>query len=87
MVNLIPDNVGFTVLTPQQAPQLYTALDLLKTLWLWVGLLGLAALIGAFVLSRRRRRTLRAWSVTTAVLGLLLVIAMRVAQGPLLIHV
>ena len=87
VVNLIPDNVGFTVLTPQQAPQLYTALDLLKTLWLWVGLLGLAALIGALVMSRRRRRTLRAWSVTTAVLGLLLVIAMRVAQGPLLIHV
>ena len=87
MVNLIPDDVGFTVLTPQQAPQLYTAIDLLKTLWLWVGLLGLAALIGALVLSRRRRRTLRAWSVTTAVLGLLLVIAMRVAQGPLLIHV
>ena len=87
MINLIPDDVGFTVLTPQQAPQLYTALDLLKTLWLWVGLLGLAALIGALVLSRRRRRTLRAWSVTTAVLGLLLVIAMRVAQGPLLIHV
>ena len=87
VVNLIPDDVGFTVLTPQQAPQLYTAIDLLKTLWLWVGLLGLAALIGALVLSRRRRRTLRAWSVTTAVLGLLLVIAMRVAQGPLLIHV
>jgi hypothetical protein len=87
VINLIPDNVGFTVLTPQQAPQLYTAIDLLKTLWLWVGLLGLAALIGALVLSRRRRRTLRAWSVTTAVLGLLLVIAMRVAQGPLLTQV
>ena len=87
VINLIPDDVGFTVLTPQQAPQLYTAIDLLKTLWLWVGLLGLAALIGALVISRRRRRTLRAWSVTTAVLGLLLVIAMRVAQGPLLIHV
>jgi hypothetical protein len=87
VINLIPDDVGFTVLTPQQAPQLYTAIDLLKTLWLWVGLLGLAALIGALVISRRRRRTPRAWSVTTAVLGLLLVIAMRVAQGPLLIHV
>ena len=87
VINLIPDDVGFTVLTPQQAPQLYTAIDLLKTLWLWVGLLGLAALIGALVISRRRRRTLRAWSVTTAVLGLLLVIAMRVAQGPVLIHV
>jgi hypothetical protein len=87
VINLIPDDVGFTVLTPQQAPQLYTAIGLLKTLWLWVGLLGLAALIGALVISRRRRRTPRAWSVTTAVLGLLLVIAMRVAQGPLLIHV
>lgn len=87
VINLIPDDVGFTVLTPQQAPQLYTAIDLLKTLWLWAGLLGLAALVGALVISRRRRRSLRAWSVTTAVLGLLLVIAMRVAQGPVLIHV
>jgi hypothetical protein len=84
VLNLIPDNVGFTVVTKAQAPQLYTAIDLLKSLWLWLGLVSLAALAGALVVSRRRLKTLRAWSVTTGLIGLLLVAALAVARGPLL---
>ncbi|GEL19775.1 SHOCT domain-containing protein [Pseudonocardia asaccharolytica] len=81
---LIPDNVGITVLTKEQAPQVYTAIDLLKSLWLWVGLIAIAALIGALVVSRRRWQTLRAWAVTTGAFGLLIVLVMAVARGPLL---
>lgn len=84
VLNLLPDNVGFTVLTPQQAPRLYTAIDWLKTLWLWVGLVSLALLVGALVVSTRPKRTLRAWAVTTGVLGVLLVLVMRAFRGPLL---
>jgi hypothetical protein len=84
VLNLIPDNVGITVVTKEQAPQLYTAVDLLKSLWLWLGLVSLAALVGALVVSRRRLKTLRAWSVTTGLIGLLLVAALAVARGPLL---
>ena len=87
VLNLIPDNTGVTVLTKAQAPQVYSALDLLKTLWLWLGLISLAALTGALVVSRRRLKTLRAWSVTTGVVGLLLVLALKVARGPLLAQV
>jgi hypothetical protein len=84
VLNLIPDNVGFTVVTKAQAPQLYTAIDLLKSLWLWLGLVSLAALAGALVVSRRRLKTLRAWAVTTGLIGVLLVAALAVARGPLL---
>jgi hypothetical protein len=84
VLNLIPDNVGITVVTKEQAPQLYTAVDLLKSLWLWLGLVSLAALVGALVLSRQRLKTLRAWSVTTGLIGVLLVAALAVARGPLL---
>jgi hypothetical protein len=49
-----------------------------------VGLVSLAALVGALVVSRRRLKTLRAWSVTTGLIGLLLVSALAVGRGPLL---
>ncbi|HKS47295.1 MAG TPA: SHOCT domain-containing protein [Amycolatopsis sp.] len=87
VLNLIPDDVGITVLTKEQAPQVYTSIDLLRSLWLWAGLISLAALVGALVLSRRRRSTLRAWAVTTGVLGLVLVLALAVLRGPLLAQV
>ncbi|HEX5402754.1 MAG TPA: SHOCT domain-containing protein [Pseudonocardiaceae bacterium] len=84
VLDLMPDDLGITVLTKQQAPQVYTLIDLLKSLWLWLGLLAFATLVGALVLSRRRSKTLRAWSVTTGTVGLLLVLALKVARGPLL---
>ncbi|HJQ47594.1 MAG TPA: hypothetical protein VJ870_14945 [Amycolatopsis sp.] len=84
---LIPDNLGITVLTKQQAPQVYSAIDTLKVLWLWLGLAALAALAGALVISHRRKKTLRAWSVTTGVLGLVLVLTFAIARGPLLSNV
>lgn len=84
VINLIPSDLGITVLTKQQAPQLYTAIDLLKSLWLWAGGAALAALVGALVVSRRRLRTLRAWSVTSGVLALVVVFAITLARGPLL---
>lgn len=87
IINLIPSDLGVTVLTKQQAPQLYAAIDLLKSLWLWAGGAALAALVGALVLSRRRLRTLRAWAVTSGVLGLLVVFALTVARGPVLANV
>ncbi|GAA1218268.1 SHOCT domain-containing protein [Pseudonocardia alaniniphila] len=84
VIDLIPDDVGFTVLTPQQAPGVYTALNLLKSLWLWVGLISLGILVGALALSRQRMRTLRAWAVTTGVIALLLVLSLGLIRGPLL---
>jgi hypothetical protein len=78
---LLPNDVGVTLLTPADAPKLYTAVDLLKSVWWWLGLLGLATLAGALSVSRRRRSTLRAWAVTTAVLGLLVLLTLRVARG------
>jgi hypothetical protein len=84
VINLIPDDVGFTVLTPQEAPGVYTVLNLLKSLWLWAGLISLGILAGAVVLSRQRMRTLRAWAVTTGVIALLLVLSLGLIRGPLL---
>jgi hypothetical protein len=84
VLDLIPDDVGVTLLTPADAPQVYTAVDLLRSVWWWMGLLGLIALAGALGVSRRRRGTLRAWAVTTTVLGLLLLIGLRVGRGLLL---
>jgi hypothetical protein len=49
--------------------------------WWWLGLLSLAALAGALGVSRRRRGTLRAWAVTTTVLTLVVLIALRVARA------
>ena len=87
VLNFIPSDVGITILTPQQAPQVYTALDLLKSLWLWTGLVAFGLFAGALALSRRRLKTLRAWAVTTAVIGLLLVAAFALARGPILTSV
>jgi hypothetical protein len=84
VINLIPDDVGFTVLTPQDAPRVYTAIDVLKSLWLWVGLVALGILAGALAVSRQRMRTLRAWAVTTGVIALLLVFSLVLIRGPLL---
>jgi hypothetical protein len=84
VLDLIPNNVGVTILTPADAPQVYTAIDLLKSVWWWVGILALGTLAGALGVSRRRRATLRAWAVTTTVLTLLVLIALRVARGVLL---
>ena len=84
VINLIPNDVGFTVLTPQEAPRVYTAVDVLKSLWLWVGLVALGILAGALAVSRQRMRTLRAWAVTTGVIALLLVFSLVLIRGPLL---
>jgi hypothetical protein len=84
ILDLLPDNVGVTILTPADAPQLYTAIDLLKSVWWWLGLLAVGTLAGALGVSRRRRGTLRAWAVTTTVLTLLVLLALRVARGVLL---
>jgi hypothetical protein len=87
VLNLLPNDVGVTLITPADAPRLYNAIDILKSLWWWVGLIGLAALAGALGISHRRRGTLRAWSITTAVLALILLITLRVAKGSILVQV
>jgi hypothetical protein len=84
ILDLLPDDVGVTILTPADAPQVYTAIDLLKSVWWWLGLLALGTLAGALGVSRRRRGTLRAWAVTTTVLTLLVLLALRIARGLLL---
>jgi 8-oxo-dGTP pyrophosphatase MutT (NUDIX family) len=84
VLDLLPDQAGVTLLTPADAPQVYTAVDLLKSVWWWVGLLALGTLAGALSVSRHRRGTLRAWAVTTTVLTLLVLIALRVGRGVLL---
>src|SRR4051794_37784371 len=78
---LLPDDVGVTVLTPADAPEVYNAIDLLKSVWWWLGLIALATLIGALGTSRHRRATLRAWAVTSTVLLLLLLVTLRVLGG------
>jgi cytochrome c-type biogenesis protein CcmH/NrfF len=87
VLDLLPNNVGITLVTPADAPRLYNAVSVLKSLWWWVGLIGLAALAGALGISRRRRGTLRAWSVTTSVLAFILLITLRVARGSVLVQV
>jgi hypothetical protein len=84
VLELIPDDVGVTLLTPADAPQVYNAVDLLKSVWWWMGLLSLATVAGALGISRHRRGTLRAWAVTTTVLGLLVLITLRVVRGSVL---
>ncbi|MGY1698057.1 hypothetical protein [Geodermatophilus sp. SYSU D00766] len=84
VLDLLPDDAGVTLLTPADAPQVYTAIDLLDSAWWWLGLVALAALAGALGVSRRRRGTLRAWAVTTTVLLLLLLATLRVTRGLLL---
>jgi hypothetical protein len=81
ILDLLPDDVGVTLLTPADAPEVYNAIDLLKSVWWWLGLLSLATLAGALGVSRHRRRTARAWAVTTSVVLLLLLITLRVARG------
>jgi hypothetical protein len=87
LLDLLPDDIGVTVLTPQDAPHVYTAVELLKLLWLWTGLLAIAALAGALVVSRRPLATVRAFAVTAAGLGLLLLIALPAARASVLAHV
>ncbi|MGK5113948.1 MULTISPECIES: hypothetical protein [unclassified Geodermatophilus] len=84
VLDLLPDDVGVTIVTPADAPQLYTAIDLLRSVWWWLGLIALGTLAGALGISRRRRRTLRAWAVTATVLTLLVLAALRVTRGLLL---
>jgi ligand-binding sensor domain-containing protein len=86
LLDLLPDDIGVTVLTPQDAPHVYTAVELLKLLpwWLWTGLLAIAALVGALVVSRRPLGTVRAWAVTASGLGLLLLIALPAARASVL---
>ena len=81
VLGLIPNDLGVTIITPADAPQVYNAIDLLKSIWLWMGLVALGTLAGALGVSRHRRGTLRAWSVTTLVLGLLVLVTLRVARG------
>ena len=87
VLDLLPNDVGVTIVTPADAPQVYNAVDLLKSVWWWAGLVALAALAGALALSRRRRGTLRAWSITTSVLAFILLITLRVARGRILVQV
>ena len=84
VLDLLPDDAGVTILTPADAPQVYSAIDLLKSAWWWLGLLALGTLAGALGVSRRPRGTLRAWAVTTTVLALLVLITLRVTRGLLL---
>ena len=84
VLDLLPDDVGVTILTPADAPQVYTAIDLLRSVWWWLGLLALVTLAGALGISRRRRGTLRAWAVTITVLTLLVLVTLRVSRGVLL---
>jgi hypothetical protein len=86
VLDLVPNNLGVTLVTPADAPRLYNAVDLLKSVWWWVGLIAVAALAGALGISRRRRGTLRAWAGTTAVLGLVALIALRVARGQIVVQ-
>ncbi|MGY1618219.1 SHOCT domain-containing protein [Geodermatophilus sp. SYSU D00691] len=81
ILDLLPDDVGITLLTPAGAPEVYNAVDLLESVWWWLGLLALVTLAAALWVSRHRRGTLRAWAVTTTVLLLLLLITLRVARG------
>ena len=81
VLGLIPNDLGVTIITPADAPQVYNAIDLLKSIWLWMGLVAVGTLAGALAVSRRRRGTLRAWSVTTLVLGLLVLMTLRIMRG------
>ena len=83
VLGLIPNDLGVTIVTPADAPQLYNAIDLLKSVWWWVGLAALLTLAGALGMSRYRRGTLRAWSVTVIVLFLLELVSLRIARGQL----
>jgi hypothetical protein len=84
VLDLIPEDVGVTILTPADAPQVYSLIDLLRSAWWWLGLLALGTFAGALGASQRRRGTLRAWAVTTTVVTLLVLIALRVTRGLLL---
>jgi hypothetical protein len=84
VLDLIPDDVGVTILTPADSPQVYSAVDLLKSAWWWLGLVALGTFAGALGVSRRRRGTLRAWAVTTTVLALLVLATLRIGRGLLL---
>jgi hypothetical protein len=84
VLDLVPDDVGITLVTPADAPQLYSAIDLLEVAWWWFALLALITFVIALAVSRRRRGTLRAWSVTTLVLGLLVLVTLRVLRGPVI---
>ncbi|MGY1746945.1 hypothetical protein [Blastococcus sp. SYSU D00695] len=84
VLDLLPRDVGVTLLSPAQSPEVYDAVDLLEDVWWWLGLIALATLAGALGVSRRRRATLRAWAVTTAVLGCLVLATLRIARGRVL---
>jgi hypothetical protein len=86
VLDLLPDDAGVTIVTPAEAPQVYNAVDLLKSVWWWLGLVALATLAGALGVSRHRRATLRGWSVTVAVLAVLVLLTLRVGRGQLLLQ-
>ncbi|MGY1829398.1 hypothetical protein ACI8AA_03100 [Geodermatophilus sp. SYSU D01180] len=81
VLDLVPDDVGVTLLTPAQSPEVYNAVDLLRSVWWWLGLVSLGTLAGALAVSRHRRGTVRAWAVTTAVFVLLVLLALRIGRG------
>ncbi|MGY1666055.1 SHOCT domain-containing protein [Geodermatophilus sp. SYSU D00696] len=84
VLDLLPDDAGVTLLSPADTPEVYSAIDLLESVWWWLGLVALGTLAGALGVSRYRRGTLRAWAVTTTVLLLVLLAALRVTRGVLL---
>jgi hypothetical protein len=86
VLDLLPNDVGVTILTPADAPQVYNAIDLLKSVWWWLGLVALATLAGALGVSRHRRGTLRAWAVTSTILLLLALVTLRVLRGRLVVQ-
>ena len=78
VLDLLPDNLGVTLITPADAPQLYNAIDLLKSLWWWVGLIALAALAGALGhLPPPARHAARAGRSPRTVLALVLLVTLR----------
>ncbi|WP_116450387.1 SHOCT domain-containing protein [Blastococcus litoris] len=84
VLDLLPDDLGVTLLSPADSPQVYTAIDVLESAWWWLGLIAVATLVGALGVSRRRGGTVRAWAVTVTVLAVVVLAALRIGRGLLL---
>ncbi len=83
--SLIPDDLAAVkLLDDEQTRQVNTAISVLRGLWKWLSLLGLACLAGALWVSDDRRRTLVAFGVVVAALALLVVTVLAFARGPVL---
>ena len=45
VLGLLPNDLGFTIVTPADAPQLYNTIDLFKSVWWWLGLIALTIVL------------------------------------------